>query len=111
LAENGFEPGEVLGLASGLVKASAELKPAVDLVLGRAWVVRSRKTAEGLMQQLRNQTDGAPADARAVTLRGEVFFANGAVIAGQEGKPGTLSRPRPGSTRLRPAAGQPAQRG
>lgn len=31
---------------------------------------------------------------KVVTLRGEVFYANGPIHAGQEGKPGTLSRPR-----------------
>lgn len=90
----GDTPGEVYGLAADLVRTSAELRPVVDLLLGRAWIVCDRRVAWQVIAMLRSQGDDIPSDLRVVTLRGEVFTPGGAVIAGQEGKPGTLSRPR-----------------
>lgn len=91
---NGFGPDEIYGLAADLVKAPPELRPAVDLLLGRAWIVCDRRVARRLLATLRSQSDALPSDLRIITLRGEVFTAGGLVLAGQEGKPGTLSRPR-----------------
>ena len=77
----------VLGLAAELVKAPAELRPAIDLLLGQTLVVRDRAAA-------RKALAGLPLQARAVTLRGEVFYASGPVFAGRSGTSSTLSRPR-----------------
>ncbi|MBN1668002.1 MAG: chromosome segregation protein SMC, partial [Anaerolineales bacterium] len=79
-------PG-LVGLAADLVKAPAHLRPAVDLLLGQTLVVADRKSARQVLA-------GQPAVARAVTLRGEVFYASGQILAGQGGQASSLSRPR-----------------
>lgn len=79
-------PG-LIGLAADLVDAPPKLRPAVDLLLGQVFVVRDRKSIQRVLA-------GQPAGAKAVTLQGEVFYATGQIFAGQEGKPGTLSRSR-----------------
>jgi chromosome segregation protein len=78
---------DCLGLAADLVKAPAELRPAVDLLLGNTLVVRDRKAARRILAGQANTV-------RAVTLRGEVFSASGPVLAGKQARSGTLSRPR-----------------
>lgn len=83
------EPG-VLGEAGGLVEAPAELRPAVELLLQGVIVVQDRAAA-------RRALEGQPAGARAVTLKGEVFYANGPIISGrgrQGGGQTLLSRRR-----------------
>ncbi len=78
-----------VGLAADLVRVEPALRPLVDLLLGRVWVVRSRKAAVRLLA-------GQPAGLRAVTLAGEVFQPEGPVIAGGtgDGSSTPLSRPR-----------------
>ena len=78
---------DCLGLAADLVKAPAELRPAVDLLLGQVMVVRDRTAARSLLAGMPNQV-------RAVTLRGEVFHAGGQVHAGKPARTASLSRPR-----------------
>ncbi|OGO41275.1 MAG: chromosome segregation protein SMC [Chloroflexi bacterium RBG_16_58_14] len=77
----------VLGVAAGLVTAPGDLQPLLELLLGNTLVVSDRQAARQALQ-------GQPAGVRAVTLRGEVFHASGPVVAGVEGKPASLSRPR-----------------
>ncbi|MBC8503776.1 MAG: chromosome segregation protein SMC [Anaerolineales bacterium] len=77
----------VIGVASELVQAPPELRPAVDLLLGQTLVVDDRKNA-------RDALAGQPEGAQAVTLRGEVYYANGPVMVRQTGTSSTLSRPR-----------------
>jgi chromosome segregation protein len=85
----------VIGLAADLVKAPPELRPALDLLLGQTVIVKDRKAARyALADGKRGGSASLPANLRAVTLRGEVFYANGPILAGQEGKSSTLSRPR-----------------
>ena len=67
---------EVVGIASELVKAPAELRPVVDLLLGQVIIVRDRKTARAVLA-------GQAGNVRAVTLEGEVFLASGPVLAGK----------------------------
>ena len=78
-----------LGIASELVNAPNDLRPAVDLILGQTLIVRDRATAYKLIREL-------PAHARIVTLRGEVFRGDGLIIAGRSASQGNsaLSRPR-----------------
>ncbi|MGA2505274.1 MAG: chromosome segregation protein SMC [Anaerolineales bacterium] len=76
-----------LGVASDLVKAPAEIRPVLDLLLGQVLIVRNRSAA-------RHMLAGLPKHARAVTLRGEVFHATGEVVAGKTNKAAVLSRPR-----------------
>jgi len=79
-----------VGVASELVSCSPALRPAVNLVLGRTLVARDRPSARRLLAAL----DKGRGDLRAVTLAGEVFHAAGPILAGQEGKPTSLSRVR-----------------
>jgi len=78
---------DCLGLAADLVKVPAELRPAVDLLLGNTLVVRDRSAARRILAGQANTV-------RAVTLRGEVFSASGPVLAGKPARSGALSRPR-----------------
>jgi chromosome segregation protein len=78
---------DCLGLASELVKVPADLKSAVDLLLGQVLIARDRAAARRLIA-------GQPGYVRAVTLRGEVFRADGLVLAGKSSRGSTLSRPR-----------------
>ena len=55
--------------------------------MGGVYIVRDRKAARRLIGSLRHP-------ARIVTLKGEVFWSNGVVAAGQEGRAGVISRPR-----------------
>jgi chromosome segregation protein len=79
--------GDCLGLASELVKAPAGLQPAIELLLGQVLVVRDRAAARRLIS-------GQPGYVRVVTLRGEVFRADGLVLAGKSSRGSTLSRSR-----------------
>lgn len=65
----------VLGVAADLVHAPAELRGAVEALLGQVWIVEDRRAADLLIA-------GQVAGVRAVTLRGEVFHANGTILAG-----------------------------
>lgn len=80
---------ESLGIASDLVHVSDELRDAVHLILGQTLIVRDRKTARRLIEDL-------PTHARIVTLRGEVFRGDGLIVAGKSTSTGAtaLSRPR-----------------
>lgn len=78
---------DCLGVAARLVSAPPELRPALDLLLGNTLVVRDRRAARRLLA-------GQPAAARAVSLRGEVFAASGAIVVDTESSAATLSRPR-----------------
>ena len=79
---------EALGVASQLVRSAVELRPAIDLLLGRFVVVRNWKAARRVLPLL-------PADASAVTLAGEVFHPGGPILAGRsEAQANVLSRQR-----------------
>lgn len=81
---------DCLGVASDLVQlkdAPPEMQNALGLLLGQVLVVRERDAARRLAGKI-------PPAARVVTLRGEVFWGNGMVVAGQDGRGGVISRPR-----------------
>jgi chromosome segregation protein len=86
------KPPEAL-LATGLVQCAPDLRPAIDLLLGNAWVVPDRNVARALVRKLRAGGQVVP-DIRIITMHGEVFHASGPIVAGQESKAGTLGRPR-----------------
>jgi chromosome segregation protein len=71
----------ILGVASSLVAAPAELRPALELLLGQVLIVRDRDAAR---RALENQ----PGDVRAATLAGEVFHASGPITGGGGGEDG-----------------------
>lgn len=77
----------VVGNAAGLVKAPPALEALVELMLGSVFVVEDRAAAQTVVPQLEN-------GGRAVTLKGEVFWANGTVVAGKDGREGMIARPR-----------------
>jgi len=79
--------------ATGLVQCAPELRPAIDLLLGNAWVVSDRRVARDLVRKLRSGSQAVP-DIRIITMGGEVFHASGPIVVGQEGKAGTLGRQR-----------------
>ena len=79
----------VVGIASKLVNAPDNLRPALEWLLGRTLVVRDRSAARQVLNRL-VAVDGL----RVVTLKGEVFHASGPVQAGSEAAQVTLSRPR-----------------
>jgi chromosome segregation protein len=86
-----FDDSEnILGIAADLVRAPLEVRPVIELLLGQVVVARERSSALRFLKKHRQQ---AP-DLRVVSLQGEVFYASGPVLAGQEGKPAPLSRPR-----------------
>ncbi|MGD2027424.1 MAG: hypothetical protein PVI99_06370, partial [Anaerolineales bacterium] len=76
-----------LGVAADLVQASAELRPAVDLLLGQVLVVENRATARKILKGKGNFV-------RAVTMRGEVFSGSGAIQVDTGKRAATLRRPR-----------------
>jgi chromosome segregation protein len=77
----------VLGVAADLIKCDSQIRPVIDLLLGRVLIVRDRATARKLIQ-------GNSDIQRVVTLKGEVFTGNGVIIAGQDGRAALVSRPR-----------------
>ncbi len=93
LGATGSKDGDVIGLAADLIHAPDDLHPVVDLLLGQVWIVKNREAARRLVQILRAQSSHSTGS-KVVTLRGEVFYTSGPIQAGQEGKPGVLSRPR-----------------
>jgi chromosome segregation protein len=78
---------ECLGVASQLLDAPKNLQKAVDLLLGQTLIVKNRAAARRLLK-------GMDGRARAVTLRGEVFRADGLILAGGTNRSGTLGRSR-----------------
>jgi len=77
----------IIGIASDLVTAKAEYLPAIELLLGQVLVVESRENVQAILSEL-------PQTAKVVTLNGEIFHANGPIIAGVSGERTKLSRPR-----------------
>ncbi|MFN2146458.1 MAG: chromosome segregation protein SMC [Anaerolineales bacterium] len=76
-----------LGIAADLVQATAELRPAVDLLLGQVIVVEDRQAAKAALR-------GQDHHVRAVTLNGEVFHSSGAIMVDTGKRVSALSRPR-----------------
>ena len=77
---------ESLGIASQVVKAPAESRPAVDFLLGQTVIARDRSSARRLLKATGAQ--------RVVTLKGEVFRSDGTVQAGKENRSASIGRPR-----------------
>lgn len=77
----------VIGRVSDLITVPTEISKVVSAVLGNAWIVKDREAARKVARSKGNT-------AKAVTLNGEVFLSNGAVIAGKETRGSLISRPR-----------------
>ena len=78
---------DCLGVAAALLNVPDDLRVATHLLLGNTLVVKNRAAARRLVA-------GLPAHARVVTLSGEVFRADGLILAGKAPRSGTLGRPR-----------------
>lgn len=78
---------EMIGIASQLVTCDSRYRAVVDSLLGHAIITRTRESAQQLATHL-------PAGAVAVTLSGELFFANGAILGGRDSSATTLSLAR-----------------
>lgn len=78
---------DCLGIAAEMLIAPDGLQQVVDLLLGQTLIVKNRDAARRLLK-------GKDGRVRAVTLRGEVFRADGLILAGGQNRSGTLGRPR-----------------
>jgi chromosome segregation protein len=81
------EDPDCLGLACDFIQGEANYQPIIRLLLGSVVIVRNRTAAHRIL-------GGLPSRARAVTLRGELFNANGLVLAGTPGRTGSIGRTR-----------------
>ncbi len=69
---------QVIGIAADFVQVDQEYQAVIDLLLGQVVIVSNRSAARQVLK-------GKPASFRAVTLKGEVFFASGPVLTSGEG--------------------------
>ena len=83
------EDDDLIGVASRLVQAPPDLRPVLQLLLGRTLVVQDRRAARRILD-----TYQAIDDLRVVTLQGEVFLCGGPILSGAEATQVTLARPR-----------------
>lgn len=77
----------LVGVAADLVEVSEELRPAVELLLGRVLVAEDRKAAQRLLVEF-------PQAAQVVTLRGELFHRAGQIEVRSPKSAAGLARPR-----------------
>ncbi|MCL4258467.1 MAG: hypothetical protein KJZ53_08060, partial [Anaerolineales bacterium] len=82
------QPGNgLVGVAADLVEAAPELRPAVELLLGRVLVAESRQAARRLLGEYTEAS-------QVVTLRGEVFHRAGTIEVRAAKAAAALARPR-----------------
>jgi chromosome segregation protein len=67
----------IIGIAADYVKADPAYQPIVELLLGQVIIVRNRSVARQVLE-------GKDSSYKAVTMKGEVFFANGPVLTSGE---------------------------
>jgi chromosome segregation protein len=77
----------LIGVAADLIQTSPKYRPVVELLLGRVYVLRDKRDLNRVLR-------GKPPGTKAVTVKGEVFYATGEIIAGNEGQSGVLGRSR-----------------
>jgi chromosome segregation protein len=78
---------DCVGMAADVIRAPEKYQEFINQLLSQVVIARHRSAARRIAAQL-------PASARVVTLKGEVFWGSGVVIAGQDGRSGVISRPR-----------------
>lgn len=76
-----------MGSVLDVIQYPPEYKNLLAVILGGAYIFEQRSQARKAIQSL-------PGNGRAITLNGEVFFANGAVIGGKAISSARISRPR-----------------
>ncbi len=77
----------VIGNAAQLIQSNSPLAKLMEVLLGSVYVVEDRAAARKIVPML-------DPGGRAVTLKGEVFWANGVVVAGKDNRAAVISRPR-----------------
>ena len=77
----------VVSNAAQLIQSSSPLAKLMEVLLGSVYVVEDRAAARKIVPLLES-------GGRAVTLNGEVFWANGVVVAGKDNRAAVISRPR-----------------
>ncbi len=86
---------DCLGVAASLLTVNEDLRAATQLLLGQTLIVKNRATARRLLADQKPGFSEKPGFyARIVTLAGEVFRADGLILAGKSPRSGTLGRPR-----------------
>jgi chromosome segregation protein len=85
--ETSIDDEAIIGAAAQLIQAPAGLKAVINNLLGNVMVVRDRTAARRLIAL-------APKTTVLVTLKGEIFHANGAVVAGKDSRSASIGRPR-----------------
>ena len=78
---------DLVGIAANLVGTPENLNRLVLALLGNTLLVRNRAAARRMIGKVHPGI-------RLVTLKGEVFYNNGVVVAGQDGRSGVIGRPR-----------------
>lgn len=78
---------DCLGIAADLIGCPDLMKPVLRALLGNVLIVRNRGAAHSWQRRLNGS-------GVVVTLKGELFLANGTIIGGKENRSGVLSRPR-----------------
>lgn len=81
----GLQDPDCLGTAADLVSVPDPYRPLARLLLGRVLVARDRRAARRLCS-------GLPADARAVTLQGELFHPAGPIVRPAQGEAASAER-------------------
>ena len=77
----------MIGLALDVVKPGADANTIIKTLLGQVILVHDRAEAQNLLGKI-------PEHARIVTLNGEIFYGNGTIIAGKDGRSGLIARTR-----------------
>jgi chromosome segregation protein len=77
---------KIVARAIDRVKFPANYQQIVELLLGNVYIIQDRSDAREIME--------AAAGVILVTLKGEVFYPDGRVIGGRQGKNNQLARPR-----------------
>ncbi|MEW5941959.1 MAG: hypothetical protein AB1750_20025, partial [Chloroflexota bacterium] len=85
---------DCLGVAASLLNTNDELRTATQLLLGQTLIVRTREAARRILQKPGFLEKSGFSGVRVVTLAGEVFRADGLILAGKSPRSGTLGRPR-----------------
>ncbi|MCX6054834.1 MAG: chromosome segregation protein SMC [Chloroflexi bacterium] len=78
---------DIVGIASDLIRSTKEIKPLLSLLLGQVLIVKNRSAAKRLIGSI-------PSSGRIVSLKGEVFWGSGLIIAGKDKRAGFVGRPR-----------------
>lgn len=86
-AAGGISADGCLGSVLEVIRFPSEYKNLLGVILGEVYIFDNRSHARQAVKQL-------PVNGRAITLNGEVFFANGAVIGGKAVSSARISRPR-----------------